>query len=566
MVYTLNSKTIETRSDGFCRMLSVVLVFFFASPVFGIEKGEAGVRETTCQILIGQVVAEPDNFAHRLRLADELEKLGFAARARLIRNSLKSNPQNDWERQEKELIDEVLVGKHGRDWHLAGVGPEGTLGYINGMVESVAMDARAFQAVAPRVLARAPIRSLTLRAATPEILSELAQAGHLGGLSELRLVGCEGCESALASLHLYAPRLKRLAVIDSQMTDYDIEASALEKSPLLRQLEALDLSRNYVTEAGVKKLLDVRGDRPLTELRLDGNVLGPTTLPALFQHASLRGLKSLSLRNTWGAEGMPVGDILKLLPDLEVLDLSSNRLSDGDLTGLANLPSIGKVHSLKLSNLELSAKALEALAKAKWLSQVRSLDLSHNAVAPALLRELSGQGGGSLRSLDLSFCRMGSDGLGALLSSGGPPKVTHLNLAYNNLFPKDAALLAAAPIFYNAYHVDFSGNAIGDAGLAALFRGGSGLGFPASLTLTGTGVTGQGLLALAKSPRAEFLRVLDLSLLKLDKEGVTAIEILAARTPTHPLKVNLRGAVLSVGERKRLDGLDKNNPLLFLEY
>jgi uncharacterized protein (TIGR02996 family) len=178
-------------------------------------------------------------------------------------------------------------------------------------------------------------------------------------------------------------------------------------SPNLGGLRCLDLSRQSLLLTHLKTLAGWPGLGNLHSLILTGNLLGSSGMEAPAGAASLAelhvldladckigglGLQALAWRGCFAhlrkldlsANDLPGQDLdflhrSSLIPTLERLYLGDNDLGNLGVRVLAGieLPALRK---LSLRSCNLSAEAIEFLAAAPWLRQLRYLDLEDNAL------------------------------------------------------------------------------------------------------------------------------------------------------------------------------------------
>src|SRR5262249_43707418 len=145
------------------------------------------------------------------------------------------------------------------------------------------------------------------------------------------------------------------------------------------------------------------------------------------------------------------------LAGVQTLDLRGNPLGDAGLLALAGgeWPNLS---ALDLTQTQVTARGLEALARAPFAPQLRALTLSLNGLGPDAVRALCSErlsglqdlqlGGGNpigpegaallgqaplsgLLRLDLSYCRIGDEDLRGLLAGHGFPSLIILGLYHN---------------------------------------------------------------------------------------------------------------------------------------
>ena len=255
----------------------------------------------------------------------------------------------------------------------------------------------------------------------------------------------------------------------------------------LTGLTSLDLSGNYIGEAGAKAIAaKLTG---LTALDLSGNKIGEAGAQAIA--AKLTGLTSLDLSgNKIGEEGA--------------------KAIAASLTGLA---------SLNLSENRIGAAGAEAIA-AK-LTSLASLDLALNNIGDAGAKAIAASLTG-LASLDLWGNHIGAEGAKAIAAS--LTGLTSLDLWGNNI--GDAGAKAIAASLTGLTSLNLGNSNIGDAGAKAIAASLTGL---TSLLLWTNNIGAEGARAIldAWSARSDSLQLESLDLTEngdlsslLPKEGL----------------------------------------------
>jgi Ran GTPase-activating protein (RanGAP) involved in mRNA processing and transport len=183
------------------------------------------------------------------------------------------------------------------------------------------------------------------------------------------------------------------------------------------------------------------------------------------------------------------------LTSLSWLDLHLNRLGDDGLRALCDAPWLGRVEELSLRNNRIGVLGMSALGESSSAS-LRSLDLSFNPVGSEGSRQLASWPGlAQLDQLGLWGCELSIEAVAALVSAGGTPRLrsldlgsnglgpgvvdalrsgstelSELNLALNHLGDDGARSLAAWPEVATLNVLKLEHNGIGDAGHRALQR------------------------------------------------------------------------------------------------
>ncbi len=201
-----------------------------------------------------------------------------------------------------------------------------------------------------------------------------------------------------------------------------------------------------------------------------------------------------------------------------LLDATLTGLKPPTLEKLAQTP-LGSLRSLVLSQQRINPKTARVF-ESPHLRGLVNLDLGSNPLGDAGVATLAGARHlGALRSLDLSYCRVGIDGLEALSKAEFFPRLTRLRL--DSLSGPEAVTLGprAGELLSRAEELTFltiNQCGIGDEGMEAIAAS------PAMknlehLSLYGNDITARGALALARSPHLTNLR----SVLGLDDREKT---------------------------------------------
>ncbi|MCS6866374.1 MAG: TIGR02996 domain-containing protein [Gemmataceae bacterium] len=266
------------------------------------------------------------------------------------------------------------------------------------------------------------------------------------------------------------------------------EARALADCPLLQQITTLTFPQGTSGQV-IGPLLASEYFTRLKELRLGSQFTTAATVAAVVNSAVFPQLTSLAIRNDSRAGGPLAGELARLTapPQLRRLDLSGNRLSADVLARLVVSPAVQTVEELHLSDNNLGASGITALA---------------TGTLPAL------------RSLHLARTRPQEAGVNTL---------TH------------------APFFRNLRHLSLSGNNLGSTAAIALAKASAD--HLHVLNLSDNRIGNRGLAALAQSPQRDNLLVLNLANCRINDEGLTAI--LKEPRLSQFLHLDLSGSLLS---------------------
>lgn len=194
------------------------------------------------------------------------------------------------------------------------------------------------------------------------------------------------------------------------------------------------------------------------------------------------------------------------------------------LTTLVHSPYLDALAHLSLWGRHLRASGIMALADARWLEQLRSLNLGANYIGDEGLRELLSWTEGRLSGLETLFLAHSdlSDAGARALAYADLDGLRYLELGENFIGAQGALTLVNALNFTSLEALMLPRNAIGDAGAIALSRAHSMRRLKA-LDLCHNELTDLGIIALAKSPHLGALVHLDLEGSRITDQGATAL-------------------------------------------
>lgn len=386
-------------------------------------------------------------------------------------------------------------------------------------------------------------------------------------LERLSFVGTLAIGGELAQQLSTAPWAKQLTELEIPTLHEDDNSGYADDPTLgivgatrlskLKSLERLNIDRQRVTTAGLKKLvaalpnlralsarecgsgkLPLGKGAPIVELDLSRNAIKNEGLRALVAEPRIAALRKLVL-DTCELESLAMSAIIAapLWHTLRSLDLSRNPLGAGGARTLADAQPPRSLHTLVLADADLDDKAHAALAKVPWLGQLLALDLSGNIL---------GRGAIALRAI-------------------APDRLRRLALASTGMERPDAAALAR--FWPQLVELVLANNPLGDAALErfAVMREATRL---QTLDLRDCGLTDDGLdllgnarcphlrtLALAGNTFARGLTMVlgtsvcaRLEVLDLSRCGLTATTVaaLVEKLPPTLRSLDLRGNALAM--------------------
>lgn len=212
-----------------------------------------------------------------------------------------------------------------------------------------------------------------------------------------RLSACE-CGLTLQSVtqlnQTASPQLEQLSLRGNMLFDGGSDTDArsdLVRSPLLKELVALNLGSCYLSG---EHLLEMFGHNQLHSLQvfdLANNSLGPIAGQALAR-ATLPSLCALVLdgqpQGIIGDEGMKPFFESNSLPNLSVLSVRRQQLSDPSVNSLVESPMLQQLYSIDLSDNKLTDASAERLVIHGPWPRLASLNLRRNRISPRAKEQL----------------------------------------------------------------------------------------------------------------------------------------------------------------------------------
>ena len=284
------------------------------------------------------------------------------------------------------------------------------------------------------------------------------------------------------------------------------DLAALNAGP--DRLRALALSPVQGRAEDVPALARAGWFRGLREVRL-GGVARELQEPLLVALAGLPRLESLdtNLQSSTALKALGTADGF---PELAKLKIESWVATDRLATRLARgrFPRLADLAALNLRN-----DTLATLLGAKWLPQLRVLDVSSRFLTDKSAVALSRCAAAPhLRILKVAHNRFAKSGLAALGNGTRFPNLTTLDLraGYTQTRPETLARFAAELSLPRIRHLHLDGWPLGDAGAKALAANPR-LAGVTRLSLARCQLTDRGFTALARSPHLQQLLELDLT-------------------------------------------------------
>lgn len=443
------------------------------------------------------IVANPDDDAPRLILADYLSDHGLEERAELIRIQCRMYRLEAEEREagaeygRLERRSDAILARNAKAWKPGPVLSECL--FHRGLLETYRVeDLSRFLEIAPRVFEQTTIQVLRVRAG--RTLRRLFALSGLDHLYELDLSGAHGDEDDLLALaaspwlarvreltlRLYSPSLRVIQALAGssllgslrilQLGDIQLSTTGLEtllQAPWFRGLVRLHLASPRLTQQGMRLLgntlppsltwldLTVPLGGPLIEVfaqslrpgRLRTLMLGRCFYErggaeVLARAPSLTGLERLGLAsNHLGGTGLRALLQSPSLTRLTELDLEHNDLTSADVSWLAASPLASRLTGLNLQQNQIDDSGALELATAPHLRCLTELFLDHNQITDSGAWALASSSLDSLHLLSLEHNQIGDDGARALLHSPLAARGTEIRLFGNPISQEVSWLL-----------------------------------------------------------------------------------------------------------------------------
>ena len=348
---------------------------------------------------------------------------------------------------------------------------------------------------------------------------------------------------ALADALVHCSSLRRLDLQGNGLGD----EGAIAIAKAVESLPNLDLYLHNVniTEEGVERVLEHRASTKIRAMVFGSSWdaisdAGIDALRSALNCGTLPALK-ISTTNIYNieilvAELEHVRNIGRLVCDNVTYDTLPTLY--GIIKSMDNLQHLecDNINSISSDNAQLLSDCL------KLCKNVRSLSL-HN------MMNVSIQSGildavkccTNLQSLDMSGCKIGSEGVALLCDDHQCWVNLHtLNLSYNKIGSGGAQVLSKVLVHCNNLRcLDLTSNDIGDDGAVALAEGLKDLTSLLELRLGNNRITSQGALALVEVLKYNHLQCLDLSLNSIGSESMAALVDVICANSLHTLELGV---------------------------
>lgn len=328
-------------------------------------------------------------------------------------------------------------------------------------------DAKGFVAATPESVAEVKWVSFARVAAGKLNTADLAKLKALPKLEEIVFGGNAGTDAGVAAVADAVPKLRRLWLFRSAVTD-----QAFPHVAKLGELEALHLAGLRITSAA---LIEVARLKKLRVLELDDTDVGDAGLEAIRVMPALAELSFKDMRGV-GVRGMTALASLRRLDSLHLgfaeIDASLEKLAASRtlrqlvLTRAtlddARAASVAKIKTLRVLVLSYTPITDGALAHVASLPNLATLELASTRITDDGVKAL-----GQVRTLidlDLTDTATGDAALDALLDL---PKLTSLVLRGTKVTDAGAAKLARVKTLK---HVELAGTAVTEEGVKTLAK------------------------------------------------------------------------------------------------
>lgn len=386
---------------------------------------------------LAAIAARPADDEPRLVYADYLDETGSprdAARAELIRIQIALHrlPGHDARRTALAEREIELLETHRPSW----TAPLARLGvkfqFRRGLPDAVVLDGATFLARGEELFDNTAVglgRSFVTRARLTDasrILSALAASPLLLQLEELDLADGDLGNGGV-SLLLGSPFLRNLRALDLGRNRLDdAGAAALARAATVPKLESLALYDNEIGAAGIAALADTPFLIGLIELNVTSNDINDAGVRALIHGIATRRLERLGLADNPIRDGLVelAGSPLfaRIAAANPHLDLRHCGIEPAGAAALGESPALRTIDWLDLSENYLGDAGAAALASSSHLAHVRTLGLSRNQIGDAGAAALLAANLPRLESLDLGNNRLTARGVEAVKAAAGERK------------------------------------------------------------------------------------------------------------------------------------------------
>jgi uncharacterized protein (TIGR02996 family) len=210
---------------------------------------------------------------------------------------------------------------------------------------------------------------------------------------------------------------------------------------LMRSLPVVRVSLRKATDAHLERLAGLPELARLERLDLEG--LHDEGFQALVASPNLSQLGALEVsQGALGPASMRALADASVAKSLRFLSVHRNPLEDAGLAAVARWPAAGRLRTLRLTECAFGGEGLRELLASPLFSQLEELSVASNRAAAGLGALARLPRASELRRLDLSGCAVRDADAKVLASSPALPLLEELNLSRNSLEDAGATALA----------------------------------------------------------------------------------------------------------------------------
>ena len=250
----------------------------------------------------------------------------------------------------------------------------------------------------------------------------------------------------------------------------------LAQCPALAHIRELDLCGNDLGNGGVNLLIRSQFLSGLESLDLSFNGIGDGGVRLLARASAFPQLRVLHLNDnrTIGCEGVRAIAESAQLANLRTLDVSGNAVGDDGVRSLVASRELGGVNRLRLHANRIGDAGLEALARSellvRMLARDGAFDLRDNAFgAPGAKALADSPALAAASTLDLGGNSVRDVGVRFLAESENLQSIHTLLLRQNRIGDAGAKALAYSPLMAQLTRLDVSSNRIAPRGVELLW-------------------------------------------------------------------------------------------------
>ena len=346
---------------------------------------------------------------------------------------------------------------------------------------------------------------------------------------------------ALADALVHCSSLRRLDLQGNGLGD-DGAVAIAKATEGLPNLD-LYLHNVNITEEGVERILEHRASTKIRAMMFDSSwdAISDAGIDALRSALKCGTLPALKIYK------INIYNIEILVAELEhvrnIGRLACRYVTDDTLPTLFGIiKSMNNLQHLECGYRDIisSSNAQLLIDCLKLCKNVRSLSLRGRALKHSSILEAI-KCCTNLQSLDMSNCKIGSEGVALLFDDHQCWVNLHtLNLRYNNIGSDGAQVLSKVLVHYKNMHcLDLTDNGIGDGGAVALAEGLKDLTGLLELRLGDNKINSNSALALVEVLKYNHLQHLDLSWNSIGPESMAALADVICADSLHTLDLSV---------------------------